>query len=186
MAGNSITIQDPVSQDEIELTEEDRQQYQEILNAAIQIEENHNSATEEINKEHQKFLKRNEQHYNRYKELEVKLQKGKCTTEGFNSVDNLSYNTIQKGLLQYQEKINAVIIAKDLEVEKHKEALEVLQDKIIHNYRIDKAREEHSGTLKEDVDRCKLITTRLKEQIKKPLHQITELSLAYLQRDLKK
>ena len=38
MAGNSIIIQDPVSKDEIELTEQDRQQYQEILNAAIQIE----------------------------------------------------------------------------------------------------------------------------------------------------
>ena len=61
MAGNSIIIQDPASKDEIELIEQDRQQYQEILNAAIQIEENHNSATEEINKEHRKFLRKNEQ-----------------------------------------------------------------------------------------------------------------------------
>ena len=101
MAGNSIIIQDLKSNDEIELTEQDRQQYQEILNAAIQIEENHNSAMEEINKEHRKFLRRNEQHYNRYKELEAQIEKGKITTEEFNSVDNLSYNTIQKGLLQY-------------------------------------------------------------------------------------
>ena len=44
MTGNSIIIQDPVSKDEIELTEQDKQQYQEILNAAVQIEGKHNSA----------------------------------------------------------------------------------------------------------------------------------------------
>ena len=51
------------------------------------------------------------------------MEKGKITTEGFSSVDNLSYNTIQKGLLQYQEKINAAVTDKDLELDKHKEAL---------------------------------------------------------------
>ena len=76
MAGNSIIIQDPVSKDEIKLTEQDRQQYQEILNAAIQIEENHNSAIEEINKGHRRFLKKNEQHYRKYKELKVELEQG--------------------------------------------------------------------------------------------------------------
>ena len=186
MAGNTIITQDPVSKDEIELTEQDKQQYQEILNAAIQIEGNHNSAIEEINKEHTKFLRRNEQHYTRYKELEAEIKKGKITTEGFNSVDNFPYNTIQKGLLQYQEKINTAEATKNLEVVKHKEALETLQDKLVYNHRLAKAKAEHSGRLKEDVDRCKLIVSTLKEQIKKPPHQITKLSLEYLERDLKK
>ena len=165
MAGNSIIIQDPVSKDVTELTEKDRQQYQEILNATIQIEENHNRVKEEINKEHRKFLKRNEQHYRKYKELEVEFEQGKLTTESFNPVDNLSYNTIQKGLLEYQDKLKSAEDAKDLEVVKHKEALETQQDKLVHNHRIAKAKIEYSGRLKEDVDRCKLIVSTLKEQI---------------------
>ena len=40
--------------------------------------------------------------------------------------------------------------------------------------------------IKEDIDRCKLIVATLKQQVKKPPHHITEVSLAYLQRDLKK
>ena len=40
--------------------------------------------------------------------------------------------------------------------------------------------------MKEDIDRSKLIVATLKQQIKKPPHNITEVSLAYLQRDLKK
>ena len=39
-------IHDPVSKEEIELTQKDKQQYQEILNTAIQIDENHNKAVE--------------------------------------------------------------------------------------------------------------------------------------------
>ena len=131
-------------------------------------------------------MRRNVQHCNRYKELEAEMEKGKITTEGFNSVDNLSYNTIQKGLLQYQEKINTAEATKDLEVVNHKEALETLQDKLVHNHRLAKAKAEYSGRLKEDVDRCKLIVSTLKEQKKKPPHLIIELSLEYLERDLKK
>ena len=40
--------------------------------------------------------------------------------------------------------------------------------------------------MKEDIDRSKLIVATLKQQIKKSPHNITEVSLAYLQRDLKK
>ena len=71
-------------------------------------------------------MKRNEQHYRKYKELEVELEQGKLTIESFTPVDNLSYNTIQKGLLKYQDKLKAAEEAKDLEVVKHKEALETL------------------------------------------------------------
>ena len=186
MAGNSIIIQDSVSKDEIELTEQDKQQYQEILNAAVQIEGKHNSTIEERNKEHRKFLKRNEQHYRKYKELEVELEQGELTTESFNPVDNLSYNTIQKALLEYQDKLKAAEEAKDLEIVKHKEALETLQEKLIYNHRIAKAKVEYSGRLKEDVNRCKFIVSTLKEQVKKPPHQLTKLSLEYLERDSKK
>ena len=122
MAGDSIIIQDPISKDEIELIKQDKQQYQEI-DAAVQIEGKHNRATEEINKEHKKFLKRNEQHYRKYKELEVELEQGKLMTESFTPVDNLSYNTIQKGLLEYQDKLKAAEEAKDLEVVTHKKTL---------------------------------------------------------------
>ena len=131
-------------------------------------------------------MKRNEQHYRKYKELEVELEQGKLTTESFTPVDNLSYNTIQKGLVKYQDKLKAVEEAKDLEVVKHKEALETLQDKLVYNHRIVKAKAEYSNRLKEDVDRCKLLVSKLKEQIRKPPHQLTKLSLEYLERDLKK
>ena len=113
MAGNPIVIHDPVSKQEIELTDKDKQQYQEIPSTAIQIEEDYNTAVEEIRKEHKKFLKRNEQHYNKYKELEVELEQGRLTTEAFNPVDNLSYNTIQKGLLQYQDKLKSAEATKE-------------------------------------------------------------------------
>ena len=49
-----------------------------------------------------------------------------------------------------------------------------------------KVKVEHSSRLKEVVDRCKLIVSTLKEQQKKPPHQITKLSLEYLERDFKK
>ena len=128
-------------------------------------------------------MKRNEQHYKKYKELEVEL--GKLTTESFNPVDNL-YNTVQKGLLEYQDKLKSAEAAKDLEVVKHKEGLETLWDKLVYNHRIATAKTEYSGRLKEDVDRCKHVVSTLKEQIKKPPHQLTKLSLGYLERDLKK
>ena len=131
-------------------------------------------------------MKRNEQHYRKCKELEVELKQGKLTTDSFTPVDNLSYNTIQKGFFKYQDKLKAAEEAKDLEVENHKEALEALQDKLVCNHRIVKAKTEYSSRLKEDVDRCKHIVSTLKEQIKKPPHQLTKLSLEYLERDLKK
>ena len=40
MAGKAIVIHDPVSKDEIELTDKESKQYQEIFNTAIQLEEN--------------------------------------------------------------------------------------------------------------------------------------------------
>ena len=60
------------------------------------------------------------------------------------------------------------------------------QNLLMVNHRLAKAKAEHSGRPKEDVDRCKLIVSTLKEQIKKPPHQITKLSLEYLERGLKK
>ena len=131
-------------------------------------------------------MKRNEQHYIKYKELEVELEQGKLTTESFNPLDNLSYNTIQKGLLEYEDKLKAAEEAKDSEVVKHKEALETPQDKLVHNHRIVKAKAEYSCRLKEDVDRCKRIVSTLKEQIKRPPYQLNKLSLEHLERDLKK
>ena len=107
MAGKAIVIHDPVSKDEIELTDKESKQYQEILNTAIQLEENHNKVIAEIQENYKKFLKRNDQHYKKYKELEAELKKGKITTEDFNSIDNFSYNTIQTELIQSQDKISA-------------------------------------------------------------------------------
>ena len=99
MAGKIIIIHDPVSKDVIELTDRKSKQYQEILNTAIQLEENHNKVIAEIQEDYKEFLKRNDQHYKKYKELEAELKKGKIN---FNSMDNLSYNTIQS-----QDKIAA-------------------------------------------------------------------------------
>ena len=95
MAGKAIVIHDPVSKDKIELTDKESKQYQEILNTAVQLEESHNKVIAEIHEDYQKFLKRNDQHYKKYKELEVELKKGKITNDSFTSIDNLSYNTIQ-------------------------------------------------------------------------------------------
>ena len=95
MAGKAIVTHDPVSKDEIELTDKESKQYQEILNTAIQLEENHNKVIAEIQEDYKKFLKRNDQHYKKYKELEAEIKKGKITTDDFNSIDNLSNNTIQ-------------------------------------------------------------------------------------------
>ena len=77
MAGKAIVIHDPVSKDEVELTDKESKQYQEILNTAVQLEENHNKVIAEIQEDYKKFLKRNEQHYKKYKELEAELKKGK-------------------------------------------------------------------------------------------------------------
>ena len=48
MAGKAIVKHDPVSKDEIELTDKESKQYQEILNTAVQLEENHNKVIAEI------------------------------------------------------------------------------------------------------------------------------------------
>ena len=96
MAGKAIIIHDPVSKDEIELTDKESEQYQEILNTTVQLEENDNKVIAEIQEDYKKFLKRNDQHYKKYKELEAELKKGKITTKDFNSIDNLFYNTIQR------------------------------------------------------------------------------------------
>ena len=60
MAGKAIVIHDPVFKDEIELTDKESKQYQEILSTAVQLEENHNKAIAEIQKDYKKFLKRND------------------------------------------------------------------------------------------------------------------------------
>ena len=105
MASKALVIHDPVSKDEIELTDKESKQYQEIPNTAIQLEDKHNQIIAEIQEEYKKFLKRNDQRYKKYKELEVELKKGKITTDSFTSIDNLSYNTIQTELIQSQDKI---------------------------------------------------------------------------------
>ena len=174
MAGKAIFIHDPVSKDEIELTDKEIKQYQEILNTAVQLEESHNKVIAEIQEDYKKFLKRNDQHYKKYKELEAELKKGKITTDSFTSIDNLSYNTIQS-----QDKIAATESANNLEVAKHKEVLEEFQGIVVHRHRLEKAKVEYNR-IKEDIDRSRLIVATLKQQVKKPPHHITEASLTYL------
>ena len=180
MAGKTIVVHDPVSKDEIELTDKESKQHQEILNTVIQLEGNHNKVIAEIQEDYKKFLKRNDQHYKKYKELEAELKKGKITIDNFNSIDNLSYNTIQS-----QDKISAAESANNLDVEKHKQVLEEFQGTVVHRYRLEKAKLEYNR-IKEDIDTSRLIVTTLKQQVRKPPHHITEISLAHLQRDLKK
>ena len=184
MAGKAVDIHDPVTKEEIELTDKESKQYQEIISTAIQLEESYNKVVAEIQEDYKKFLKRNEQHYKKYKELEAELKKGKTTTDSFTSIDNLSYNTIQAELIQTQDKIAAAESENNLEITKHKEVLEKFQGAVVQRYRIEKAKVDYNR-LKEDIDRSKLIVATLKQQIKKPPHNITEFSLAYLQRDLK-
>ena len=185
MAGKIIEIHDPVSKDSIELTDKENKQYQGILNIALDLEEKHKKAREEIQEEYRKFLKRNEQHYKKYKELEAELKEGKITTKDFNSIDNLAYNTIQSEFIQSKDKLAAFETANNSEVEKHQKTLEEFQATVVTRHRLEKAKSEYNR-IKEDIDRCKLIVATLKQQIKKPPHHITELSLAHLQRDLKK
>ena len=185
MAGKIIEIHDPVSKDSIELTDKENKQYQGILNRALDLEEKHKKAREEIQEEYRKFLKRNEQHYKKYKELEAELKEGKITTKYFNSIDNLAYNTIQSEFIQSKDKLAAAETANNSEVEKHQKTLEEFQATVVTRHRLEKAKSEYNR-IKEDIDRCKLIVATLKQQIKKPPHHITELSLAHLQRDLKK
>ena len=185
MAGKIIEIHDPVSKDSIELTDKENKQYQGILNIALDLEEKHKKTREEIQEEYRKFLKRNEQHYKKYKELEAELKEGKITTKDFNSIDNLAYNTIQSEFIQSKDKLAAAETANSSEVEKHQKTLEEFQATVVTRYRLEKAKSEYNR-IKEDIDRCKLIVATLKQQIKKPPHHITELSLAHLQRDLKK
>ena len=82
MAGKAIDICDPVTKEEIELTDKESKQYQEIISTAIQLEESYNKVVAEI-QNYKKFLKRNKQHYKKYKELEAELKKGKITTDSF-------------------------------------------------------------------------------------------------------
>ena len=185
MAGKIIEIHDPVSKDSIELTDKENKQYQGILNIALDLEEKHKKAREEIQEEYRKFLKRNEQHYKKYKELEAELKEGKITTKDFNSIDNLAYNTIQSEFIQSKDKLAAAETANNSEVEKHQKTLEEFQATVVTRHRLEKAKSEYNR-IKEDIDRCKLIVATLKQQIKKPPHHITELSLAHLQRNLKK
>ena len=185
MAGKIIEIHDPVSKDSIELTDKENKQYQGILNIALDLEEKHKKAREEIQEEYRKFLKRNEQHYKKYKELEAELKEGKITTKDFNSIDNLAYKTIQSEFIQSKDKLAAAETANNSEVEKHQKTLEEFQATVVTRHRLEKAKSEYNR-IKEDIDRCKLIVATLKQQIKKPPHHITELSLAHLQRDLKK
>ena len=185
MAGKVIEIHDPVSKDRIELTDKENKQYQEILNTALELEERHKKVREEIQEDYRKFLKRNEQHYKKYKELEAELKEGKITIKDFNSIDNLAYNTIQSELIQSKDKLAAAESANNLEVEKHTKVLQEFQATVVTRHILEKAKSEYNR-IKEDIDRCKLIVTTLKQQIKKPPHYITELSLAHLQRDLKK
>ena len=185
MAGKIIEIHDPVSKDSIELTDKENKQYQGILNIALDLEEKHKKAREEIQEEYRKFLKRNEQHYKKYKELEAELKEGKITTKDFNSIDNLAYNTIQSEFIQSKDKLAAAETANNSEVEKHQKTLEEFQATVVTRHRLEKAKSEYNR-IKEDIDRCKLIVATLKQQIKKPPHHITEISLAHLQRDLKK
>ena len=167
MAGKAIIIHDSLSKGEIGLTDKESKQYQEIVNTAIQLEENHNEVIAEIQEDYNKFLKRNDQHYKKYKELKAELKKGKITTKDFNSIDNLSYNTIQTELIQCQDKISAAESANNLDVENHKEVLEEFQGTVIHRYRLEKAKLEYNK-IKEDIDRCKLIVATLKQQVRKP------------------
>ena len=104
--------------------------------------------------------------------LEAELKKGKITTDDFNSTDNLSYNTIQTDLIQSQDQISAAESVNNLDVEKHKEVLEEFQGTVVHRYRLEKAKLEYSR-IKEDIDRCKLIVTTLKQQVRKLPHHIT-------------
>ena len=169
MAGKAIVMHDPASKDEIELTDKESKQYQEILNTAIQLEENHNKAIAEIQEDYKKLLKRNDQHYKKYKELEAELKEGKITTADFNSIDNLSYNTIQAELIQFQDKISAAESANNFDVEKHKEVLEEFQGTVVHRYRLEKAKLKYNR-IKDDIDRSKLIVATLKQQVRKPPH----------------
>ena len=88
-------------------------------------------------------------------------------------------------MVQSQDKISAAESANNLAVEKHKQVLEEFQGTVVYRYRLEKAKLEYNR-IKEDIDRSKLIVATLKQQVRKPPHHITEVSLAYLQGDLKK
>ena len=118
-------------------------------------------------------------------ELEAELKVEKITTDSFTSIDNLSYNTIQTELIQSQDKMAVAESENNLEVTKHKDVLEKFQGTVVNRHRLEKAKVEYNR-IKEDIDRSKLIVVTLKQQVKKPPHHITEVSLAYLQRELKK
>ena len=52
MAGKAIVIHDPVSKEEIEFTDKESKQYQEILNTAVHLEENHNKVIVDIQEDY--------------------------------------------------------------------------------------------------------------------------------------
>ena len=114
MASKVIEIHDPISKDRIELTDKESKQYQDILNTALELEEKHKKVREEIPEDYRKFLKRNEQHYKKYKELEAELKEGKSQLKI--STLLIIYPTIQSELIQSKDKLAAAESANNLEV----------------------------------------------------------------------
>ena len=55
MAGKAIDIHDPLTKEEIELTDKESKQYQAILCTAIQLEENYNKVVAEIQEDYKKL-----------------------------------------------------------------------------------------------------------------------------------
>ena len=58
MAGKLIEIYDPVSKDRVELTDKEHKQYQGILNTALDLEEKHKKAREEIQEDYRNFFEK--------------------------------------------------------------------------------------------------------------------------------
>ena len=50
MAGKAVDIHDPVTKEEIELTDKESKQYQELISTAIQLEESYNKVVAEFRK----------------------------------------------------------------------------------------------------------------------------------------
>ena len=69
MAGKALVIHDPISKDEIELTDKESKQYQDILNTATQLKDKHNQVIAEIQEDYKKFLKRIIQDYTVIQEI---------------------------------------------------------------------------------------------------------------------
>ena len=54
MAGKAVDIHDPVTKEEIELTDKESKQYQEIISTAIQLEESYNKVVAEIQEDYKR------------------------------------------------------------------------------------------------------------------------------------